>query len=83
MRFGVASYLLIANARAFIRYAESSAYDQAWPYSEYHARLGSPTTARYQEGGLWRREFACGSVTVDPASRASTIAVDTTRPGCQ
>jgi hypothetical protein len=83
MRFGVASYLLIANARAFIRYADAGAYHQAWLYGEYQARLGSPTTARYQAGGLWRREFACGSVTVDPASRASTIAVDTSRPGCQ
>jgi hypothetical protein len=83
MRFGVASYLLIANARAFIRYADDSAYHQAWLYSEYQARLGSPTTARYQTGGIWRRDFACGLVTVDPASRASTIAVDTSLPGCQ
>ena len=83
MRFGVASYLLIADARAFIRYADASAYHQAWLYGEYQARLGSPTTARYQAGGLWRRDFACGFVTVDPASRASTIAVDISRPGCQ
>jgi len=83
VRFGVASYLLVADARAYIRYADVSAYDQAWLYSEYQSRLGSPTTVRYQEGGLWRREFACGSVTVDPASHGSTIAIDTTRPGCQ
>jgi hypothetical protein len=83
MRFGVASYLLVADARAFIRYADANAYHQAWLYNEYQARLGSPTTVRYQAGGLWRRDFACGSVTVDPASHASTIAVDPSRPGCQ
>lgn len=83
MRFAVASYLLVAGANSHLRYADSSSYYQAWLYPEFQAKLGAPTSARYQANGIWRRDYACGFVTADPASHASTISVDSSRAGCQ
>ena len=87
MRFGLASYLLIAQQNASFRYADatgsaSPGYYAAWLYPEYQARLGNPTGPRYQAGSVWRRDFACGYVTVDVAATTGTIATDSTRPGC-
>ncbi len=82
MRFAHASYLLIARDGAYFRHAHDSAYYDAWLYPEYEARLGNPTGPRYQSAGLWRRDFDCGHVTVDPASNVGTITVANDRPGC-
>jgi putative glycosyl hydrolase-like family 15 (GHL15) protein len=78
MRFALASYLLIAQPGAYFRYASADDYGQSWLYDDYQARLGAPTSRRYQRGGLWRRDFACGYVTVDVPNRVGTIA---TNPG--
>jgi hypothetical protein len=83
MRFALASYLLVAADGVYFRYASDSAYYEAWLYPEYQARLGPPTGSRYQSGGLWRRDFTCGYVSVDPSTNAGTIVVDASRPGCQ
>ena len=79
MRFALASHLLITDGqRAFFRYASNRAYRQLWRYPEYDeaARLGAPLGPRYQQmDGLWRRDFACGSVVVDPATTTAQITV--------
>jgi len=82
MRFAFASYLLVSRTGAYFRYADENAYEQAWLYSDEQARLGSPLGGRYQSGASWRRDFACGYVTVDVTNKAGTIATDPTRPGC-
>jgi hypothetical protein len=83
MRFALASYLLVAEDGVYFRHASDSAYYEAWLYPEYQARLGQPTGSRYQSGGLWRRDFTCGYVSVDPSTNAGSIVVDARRPGCQ
>jgi hypothetical protein len=89
MRFALASYLLVANNGVAFRYGDASggeatspSYYQLWRYPEYEARLGAPMGARYQSGGAWRRDFACGSVTVNPSNQSGLIAIDSARPGC-
>lgn len=74
MRFGLTSYLLVAGKGAFFRYADYNEYSEMWSYNDYGARLGQPVGARYQVNGLWKRDFQCGSVTVDPVRFVGTIA---------
>ena len=73
--FAYASYLLITNGKASFRYASSSAYNQAWLYDNYKINLGAPLGKRYQSGAAWKRDFANGSVTVDPNSHAVSISL--------
>ena len=89
MRLALASYRLVAGYGATFRYGDgtsgentSPGYYQLWRYSEYDAELGAPRGDRYQAGGLWRRDFACGYVTADPVSHTGTIVAEPTRPGC-
>ena len=88
-RIALASHLLVAGYGATIRYGDgtgsentSPSYYELWRYPEYDARLGGPTGGRYQAGDIWRRDFACGYVTADPASHVGTIITQPTGPGC-
>jgi hypothetical protein len=73
-RFALASHLLITNnSKAYFRYSEASRYGEWWQYDNYNITLGWPKGPRYQSGTSWRRDFACGYVTVDPAARTSKI----------
>lgn len=76
--FALSSYLLIADGGdAYFRYASNTnghEYASFWLYPNYNVQLGSPTSARYTTGSLWRRDFDCGYVTVDPAARIGKIA---------
>jgi hypothetical protein len=73
-QFTTASYLLVTNGQqAYFRFSRSAYYRQWWYFSNYDVRLGAPKGPRYQSGSLWRRDFACGYVTVDPAARIGKI----------
>lgn len=83
MRFALASYLLIQEPGGYFRYSDADAYSEMWMYDDYQTRLGSPLGDRYQvSGGGWQRDFACGSVSVDPAQHTGMITTATDRPGC-
>jgi hypothetical protein len=82
MRFALASYLLVARDQAYFRYADADLYAQTWVYGDYQTRLGNSMGSRYQAGSLWRRDFACGYVTVDSVNHHGGISVDPSRPGC-
>jgi hypothetical protein len=82
MRFALASYLLVAGARADFRYTNTEYYDQVWLYDEYRARLGDPEIQRYFKDGVWRRDFECGYVSVDLVHRVGRIVTDPWRRGC-
>jgi hypothetical protein len=77
--FAYASYLLIANGNASFRYTNCSTYDQAWLYDNYKIDLGAPLGSRYQSGSAWKRDFANGSVTVDPNSHTASISLSTSQ----
>jgi hypothetical protein len=52
-------------------------------YPNYASKLGAPLGARYQNGsGVWQREFACGSVTVNTSTHEATITSNSSPPGC-
>ena len=77
-RFALASYLLVSSAgRTFFRYVDYTAgYKADWWYSNYTSALGAPTSGRYRVGATtWRRDFAHGSVTVDPTAHTASITV--------
>jgi hypothetical protein len=79
--FALSSYLLIADGgNTFFRYASDTnehEYTSFWQYANYNVALGKPVGARYAVGTQWRRDFECGSVTVDPAAQTGTIAATT------
>jgi len=72
-RFAFASYLLVANGKAAFRYANSSAYRNAWLYDNYNIDLGAPLGPRYLSGKTWRRDFTRGSVTVNPETHEAQV----------
>jgi hypothetical protein len=80
MRFALATYLLIAGDGASFRYADGSGgentspeYYTLWMYDEYWLTLGPAQGPRYWDGQVWRRDFACGSVTVHVEQKRGTI----------
>jgi hypothetical protein len=86
MRFALATYLLVAQDRASFRYADGSGgedtspdYFKLWDYAEYTLALGPPVGNRHRDGGVWRRDFGCGTVTVDVERQRGTI---TQTPWC-
>jgi hypothetical protein len=82
-QFGLASYLLAADDNAYFRYSNYAHYYEAWLYPNYASKLGAPLGARYQNGsGVWQREFACGSVTVNTSTHEATITSNSSPPGC-
>ena len=45
-------------------------------WSGYDVRLGAPLGPRYQSGGVWRRDFAAGTVLVnEPGASTKTVAL--------
>lgn len=72
-QFAYASYLLVANGQASFRYTKSDSYDRLWQYDNYTLDLGQPLNPRYKTGSLWKRDFAHGTVTVDPEKHTGTI----------
>lgn len=82
-QFGLATYLLAADHNAYFRFANYAHYYDAWWYPNYASTLGEPLGGRYQNrSGGWQRDFACGSVTVDPSSHVATITTSSSAPGC-
>jgi hypothetical protein len=82
-QFGLASYLLAAGTNAYFRYSNYAHYYDAWWYSNYASKLGAPLGARYQNSsGLWERDFACGSVTVNTRTDVGTITANPLLPSC-
>lgn len=72
--FALASYLLVSRGSdAFFRYGNSGSYGQWWQYANYDVEFGTPAGKRYQDGAIWRRDFDCGYVTVEPAARIGKI----------
>ena len=71
MRYFRATFLLGWNGKAgsAIFYRPSTSVDP-WS-SEWTVDIGSPVSARYAVGVGWRRDFAGGTVVIDPSSTAS------------
>ncbi|MEZ4524010.1 MAG: putative glycoside hydrolase, partial [Thermomicrobiales bacterium] len=78
-RFHLASYFLVSHPDKplYLRYAKDGDYDEFWWYSNYETALGAPLGSRYKSGSSWKRDFQCGSVTVNPASRSASISTTT------
>jgi hypothetical protein len=70
-QFGFASYLLVANGLASFRYAD--AYGEIWMYDNYKMDLGAPLGPRYQQDGVWQRDFEKATVRVDPVWHTAEI----------
>jgi hypothetical protein len=82
-QFGLASYLLAAGDNAYFRYSNYTSYYEAWWYANYTSKLGVSLGERYQNSsGLWQRDFACGSVTVNTSTNIGTITTNSSLPGC-
>jgi hypothetical protein len=82
MRFGLASYLLIADENAYFRYTRQESYERAWLYDEYRLPLGEPLGAFTTDGVTWTRQFANGNVSVTPGTQDSTITLHNPEGDC-
>ncbi|MEZ4572432.1 MAG: putative glycoside hydrolase [Thermomicrobiales bacterium] len=73
--FHLASFLLIdrPSEAAYMRYGKDGDYDEFWWYSNYELQLGAPLGDRYQSGSSWKRDFQCGTVTVNPEAQTASI----------
>lgn len=76
-QFALASYLLIADSeRTYFRYMSdesSEALLTLWIYPNYDITLGAALGPRTKTGAIWRREFQCGYIEVNPTSRQGAI----------
>jgi hypothetical protein len=71
--FSYGSYLLVANGKAAFRYTDGDYYREYWLYSNYDIDLGTPLGPRYEQNGIWYRDFTQGKVTVDPNAHTAII----------
>jgi hypothetical protein len=75
-QFAFASYLLINQGNAYFRYAHGSVYQEVWLYDNYAYPLGDSLGPRYRDGEAWRRDFANGSVMVNPLTHEVEITIN-------
>lgn len=73
IQFGLASYLLVNNGKAYYRYSNHEAYRELWWYPQFDLELGQPLGPRYTEDNQWRRDFEHGYVVVDPENHSAII----------
>jgi hypothetical protein len=73
MEYGLASYLLVNDGKAFFRYTNTDSYRDLWWYPQFETDLGQPLGPRYQDGKQWRRNFEKGEVLVNPANHSAKI----------
>ncbi|HET9910206.1 MAG TPA: putative glycoside hydrolase [Anaerolineales bacterium] len=73
--FAFASYMLINHGRAAFRYANSDDYNEIWLYDNYANSLGDALGDRYPVGAAWKRDFANGSVSVNPETHEVEILI--------
>ncbi|MBI9043233.1 MAG: hypothetical protein JEZ06_02035 [Anaerolineaceae bacterium] len=66
--FAFGSYLLVQQGQASFRYTNDENYRNVWMYDNYKMDIGQPLGPRYQEDGIWKREFTGGTVEVDPSA---------------
>jgi len=64
--FAFASYLLISSDNVAFRYTDAANYTSVWVYDNYNIELGQPLGKRYKVGDFWQRDFAGGTVRVNP-----------------
>jgi hypothetical protein len=71
--YGLATYLLVSSGRDAL--GVDTGDPGTW-WSGYDVRLGAPRGGRYLSGGLWRRDFARGTVLVnEPGSPPRRVEV--------
>lgn len=75
--FALASYLLITDGDdAYFRFMfdeSPEALVSLWDYPNYDLKLGQALGQRTKSGEVWRREFQCGYVEVNPKNRTGSI----------
>ncbi len=67
--YGFGTALLLDTGTVALGNDAWSAPNRYW--TGYDVRLGAPVWTRYQWSGVWRRDFATGSVLVNPASTSA------------
>jgi hypothetical protein len=72
--YGLATYFLVSSGKDAIANDSSSTPDSWW--SGYDVRLGAALTGRYRRDGVWRRDFARGTVLVnEPGAETRRVVV--------
>ncbi len=72
--YGLATYFLVNNGRDALANDAYGTPDNWW--KGFETELGDPAGPRYQSGGVWRRDFARGTVLVnEPGSPARTVSL--------
>jgi hypothetical protein len=72
--YGLATYFLVSSGRDALANEAAGAPNDWW--HGYDVKLGRPLGRRYERGGVWRRDFARGTVLVnEPGSPTATVRV--------
>jgi putative glycosyl hydrolase-like family 15 (GHL15) protein len=72
--YGLAAYFLVSNGKDAIADDAAGTPDTWW--RGYDVRLGAPRTYRYRNQGVWRRDFADGTVLVnEPGAPTARVTV--------
>ena len=72
--YGLATYFLVNDGGDALANDAQTLPDTFW--SGYDVRLGAALGRRYQSGGVWRRDFAAGTVLVnEPGAATKTVAL--------
>jgi Hypothetical glycosyl hydrolase family 15 len=70
--YGLATYFLVNDGGDALANDAQTLPDTFW--SGYDVRLGAPLGPRYQSSGVWRRDFAAGTVLAnEPGASAKTV----------
>jgi hypothetical protein len=72
--YGLATYFLVGDGRDALANDAQTRPDRWW--NGYDTRLGDPAGDRFRTQGVWRRDFARGTVLVnEPGAPARTVRV--------
>lgn len=69
----VASYLMCKQRMAYIYMSQIQGYGSDTTYSEYSAKIGTPTDDMYQAQNVYWRDYTNGIVVANPSSNPLTV----------
>jgi hypothetical protein len=71
--WSLASYLMVATPGDYVYVSSQAGYGSFYDRPEYHVQLGTPYGGFYDDGGVWRRDFARGIALANASDSSRTV----------